>query len=76
MTGLNWFKIQEDGYDGTNWAVDRMISNNGKVDITIPSCIPDGQYLMRHELIALHSATSYPGAQFYVSFSQKCNLIT
>jgi hypothetical protein len=37
----------------------------GSVTYTIPKCIPSGNYLVRHELIALHAAYSYPGAQFY-----------
>lgn len=37
----------------------------GKVTYTIPECIEAGSYLVRHEIIALHSAYSYPGAQFY-----------
>lgn len=32
---------------------------------TIPECIEPGYYLVRHEIIALHAAYSYPGAQFY-----------
>lgn len=65
--GLKWFKIQEDGLasDG-KWGVDRMIANKGKVTFTIPKCIANGNYLVRHELIALHGAGSYPGAQLYV----------
>ena len=53
MTGLQWFKIWEDGFQASDqsWGVDRMIANKGKVTFTIPSCIPAGQYLMRHELI-------------------------
>lgn len=43
-----------------------MVANNGFVNVTIPPCVPDGFYLMRHEIIALHSAYNYPGAQFYV----------
>ena len=35
------------------------------VKYTIPSCIAPGYYLVRHEIIALHSAYAYPGAQFY-----------
>jgi len=72
VTGLQWFKIQEDGLIAANqsWGVDRMITNKGKVTFTIPSCIPAGQYLLRHELIALHAATAYPGAQFYVECAQ------
>ena len=73
VTGLKWFKIAEEGYDkATNtWAVDRLIANEGYWDIKIPNCIAPGQYLLRHELLALHSAASYPGAQFYVSNSDK-----
>ncbi|KAF7310251.1 CBM1 domain-containing protein [Mycena indigotica] len=72
VTGLKWFKIQEDGLVASNqtWGVDRMIANKGKVTFTIPPCIPAGQYLLRHEMIALHSATTYPGAQFYMECAQ------
>ncbi|EIM85306.1 glycoside hydrolase [Stereum hirsutum FP-91666 SS1] len=72
VTGLKWFKIYEDGLTASTqqWAVDRMIANAGKVTFTIPECIEDGQYLMRHELIALHGASTYPGAQFYLECAQ------
>jgi hypothetical protein len=33
------------------WGVDRMVANAGKVTFTIPSCIPAGNYLLRHEMI-------------------------
>jgi hypothetical protein len=42
-----------------------MVNGNAGVQYTIPSCLKPGNYLVRHELIALHSAYSYPGAQFY-----------
>jgi hypothetical protein len=32
---------------------------------TIPSCLKKCFYLVRHEIIALHAAWTYPGAQFY-----------
>jgi cellulase len=70
VTGLKWFKIYEDGLDGTTWAVDKLISNKGKVSFTVPKCIASGQYLLRVELIALHSAYNYPGAQFYMECAQ------
>lgn len=35
------------------------------VSYTVPSCLKPGYYLVRHEIIALHSAYAYPGAQFY-----------
>ncbi|KAJ3034510.1 hypothetical protein HDV00_004975 [Rhizophlyctis rosea] len=66
-----WFKIYEDGLgsDG-KWAVDKLIANNGVVTVTIPSCIAPGDYLFRGELIALHGASNYPGAQFYMECAQ------
>ncbi|KAG8953534.1 hypothetical protein FRC00_006301 [Tulasnella sp. 408] len=70
VTGLGWFKVFEDGYDGTNWGVDRMVANHGVVNFTIPSCIPSGNYFLRAEMIALHGASSYPGAQFYPGCAQ------
>ncbi|KAF6757592.1 glycosyl hydrolase family 61-domain-containing protein [Ephemerocybe angulata] len=70
VTGLKWFKIYHDGLSGGVWGVDRLIQNKGKVTFTIPSCIPSGEYLMRVELIALHAAGSYPGAQFYMECAQ------
>lgn len=66
-SGLQWFKVFEDGLDGSGtWGVDRMISNGGWTDFTLPTCVAPGQYLLRAELIALHSAGSVGGAQFYI----------
>ncbi|KAI9068892.1 lytic polysaccharide monooxygenase [Trametes sanguinea] len=72
VTGLQWFKIYEDGLTVSDqtWAVDRLITNKGKVTFQIPSCIQSGQYLLRHEIIALHAASNYPGAQFYMECAQ------
>lgn len=68
-SGLQWFKISQDGMDSSGkWGVDRMIAGGGWNYFTMPSCIAPGNYLMRVELIALHSAYSAGGAQFYVSF--------
>lgn len=55
VTGLQWFKVWEDGLtsDG-KWGVDRLIANKGKVTFTIPSCIAAGQYLLRVEIIGMH----------------------
>ena len=36
------------------------------VTFTLPSALPSGQYLVRMEAIALHVASTYGGAQFYV----------
>ncbi|KAG8972163.1 hypothetical protein FRC05_010332 [Tulasnella sp. 425] len=34
VTGLGWFKVFEDGYDGSQWGVDRMVANHGIVNFT------------------------------------------
>ncbi|KKY35839.1 putative glycoside hydrolase family 61 protein [Diaporthe ampelina] len=63
-----WFKIAEGGRSGTSntWADSSlMVAGNAGVKYTIPSCLKAGYYLVRHEIIALHSAYAYPGAQFY-----------
>jgi cellulase len=63
--GNVWFKIYEDGFDG-KWAVDRLLANKGRVDITLPSDIAPGNYLLRGEVIALHGAYALNGVQPYV----------
>ncbi|KFA65429.1 hypothetical protein S40285_00531 [Stachybotrys chlorohalonatus IBT 40285] len=67
-TAAVWFKVQEAGRVGTSntWGATHLMRNgNAGVDYTIPSCLAPGYYLVRHELIALHSAYSYPGVQVY-----------
>ena len=71
-----WVKLAEDGYDGSSWAVEKLIANKGKHDVTLPSTLADGEYLIRGEIIALHeadvafSANSARGAQFYMECVQ------
>ena len=69
--GDGWFKIAEAGLvSSSQWAVDALIEAGGVQTVTIPSCIEDGDYLLRFELIALHDGTKPNGAQFYV-----CNIV-
>ncbi|KAH8816364.1 putative endo-beta-1,4-glucanase D [Xylogone sp. PMI_703] len=70
--GPGWFKIQEAGYNAAtqDWAITDLIANDGYQAIKIPSCIEDGQYLLRAELLALHAASSPGGAQFYMECAQ------
>lgn len=72
QSGLKWFKIWEEGFNtGTRkWGVDTMISNQGWTYFNLPSCIAPGQYLLRVEIIALHSAKNQGQAQFYQSCAQ------
>ncbi|GAB1317724.1 cellulase [Madurella fahalii] len=40
------------------------------IPVTIPRCLQNGEYLLRAEHIALHSASGVGGAQFYISCAQ------
>jgi hypothetical protein len=50
----------------------RLIREIGKTQVTVPlpKSLPSGDYLMRVEHIALHSASAAGGAQFYISCAQ------
>lgn len=64
MNSLSWFKIAETGLENGVWAVDTLYEEGtGKWPATIPTALEDGDYLLRGEILALHSASSYPGAQ-------------
>ncbi|MCJ1319273.1 hypothetical protein MMC15_004609 [Xylographa vitiligo] len=47
------------------WASDQLIANNNSWTVTIPATIAPGSYVLRHEIIALHSAENSNGAQNY-----------
>ena len=69
-SGPVWFKIYEEqptfGGQSLTW------SSNGLTtpSVTIPKCLPSGDYLLRIEHIGLHVAQSTGGAQFYISCGQ------
>jgi len=74
-----WFKVFEDSWskkaggnsaDDDNWGTKDINTCCGKMDVKIPEDIPDGDYLFRAEAIALHTAGSSGGAQFYMSCYQ------
>ncbi|KAF9028681.1 hypothetical protein BDZ89DRAFT_1091986 [Hymenopellis radicata] len=71
-TDAVWFKIDEAGYENGKWAGTDILTGeqNSIWTVTIPDGLKAGQYLVRHEIIALHSAGTYPGAQFYPSCTQ------
>jgi cellulase len=52
------------GGSGT-WVTDELIKNNFTSSTTIPRNLKAGNYVIRHEIIALHSAGNDNGAQFY-----------
>ena len=62
---LKFFKIAEEAYVNGEWAATKIIKNNLTWTVTIPSSIAPGQYVLRHEILALHSAGQADGAQNY-----------
>jgi len=65
-SGLSWFKIGQDGLDSSGkWGIDRMYASGGWAYVTLPQCLAPGNYLLRAEALALHSAYNQGGAQFY-----------
>ncbi|KAF7289755.1 Lytic polysaccharide monooxygenase [Mycena indigotica] len=71
-TSAVWFKVAEAGKNSAGqWAATTVLTQNKSIySFTIPAKLKPGQYIIRHEIIALHSATTYPGAQFYPSCIQ------
>ncbi|OTA99278.1 glycoside hydrolase family 61 protein, partial [Hypoxylon sp. CI-4A] len=72
-TTLKWFKIDESGQlelgsgSGTTgrWADDVLLENSLTWDVQIPSSLKAGNYVLRHEIIALHEAGTEGKAQMY-----------
>ncbi|OBT83529.1 hypothetical protein VE02_07371 [Pseudogymnoascus sp. 03VT05] len=52
-------------YNPGNWAADTLIANNNTWTVKIPADIAPGEYVLRHEIIALHAAGQADGAQDY-----------
>ncbi|KAK7187326.1 hypothetical protein DPSP01_002459 [Paraphaeosphaeria sporulosa] len=75
-----WFKVYENGWaaapgnkgaaDNDYWGVKDMNKCCGKVDFKVPKDLAPGDYLVRAEVVALHTAQSAGGAQFYMSCYQ------
>lgn len=71
--GPGWFKIWDEGYDAAakKWATEKLIDNNGLLSINLPSALPTGYYLARHEIITLQNVTGdKASAQPYVGCAQ------
>lgn len=66
---LSFVKLDEAGLvSGSNpgtWATDELMDDSFSWDVTIPSDLAEGTYVLRHEIIALHSAAQEDGAQSY-----------
>ncbi|KAF5102315.1 hypothetical protein D0Z00_000498 [Geotrichum galactomycetum] len=64
-SSLSYFKIAEKGWENGKWATQELIANNNSWTVTLPSDIAAGNYLIRHELLALQEGARKLGAQFY-----------
>ena len=68
-TTLSFFKIDAVGITAPGsppkWATDTLIAAGNKWSFTIPASIAPGNYVLRHEIIALHNAENANGAQNY-----------
>jgi len=69
--GAVWFKVYQisavtDGGESITFPAQNLPG----VNFTLPSELPSGQYLVRMEAIALHVASTFGGAQFYISCGQ------
>ncbi|KAL8841383.1 MAG: hypothetical protein Q9205_002779 [Flavoplaca limonia] len=71
--GPGWFKIFEEDYDNSSnqWCTTKIMANDGKLSIKLPTDLAGGYYLVRPEILALHEADkSPPDPQFYVGCAQ------
>lgn len=78
-SGSEWFKIDEGGFHGdgvtvfldsetpSGWDIAKLVGGNKKWSSTIPAGLAPGNYLVRHELIALHQAKN---PQWYAECAQ------
>ncbi|KAK3313588.1 glycoside hydrolase family 61 protein [Apodospora peruviana] len=78
-SGANWFKIDEAGFHGdgvkvfldsetpSGWDIAKLVGGNKGWTSKIPQGLAAGNYLIRHELIALHQANA---PQFYPECAQ------
>jgi len=65
---LSFFKLAGAGVldaASNQWASDKLIADGNQWTVTIPESLAPGNYVLRHEIIALHSAGQENGAQAY-----------
>ncbi|KAG8875605.1 hypothetical protein FRB97_001035 [Tulasnella sp. 331] len=70
-TGATWFKVYQ---DPPVWTASTGLTFPSQTitsfGFTIPKTLPTGTYLVRFEQIALHVASTFQGAQFYIGCGQ------
>ncbi|KAK7044564.1 lytic polysaccharide monooxygenase [Favolaschia claudopus] len=69
--GAVWFKVyQITAVTNGGSSITFPAQNVPSVSFTVPKNLPTGQYLVRMEALALHSASTFQGAQWYISCGQ------
>ncbi|KAF2681608.1 lytic polysaccharide monooxygenase [Lentithecium fluviatile CBS 122367] len=68
-SALHWTKFSQDGLITPGgqgyWITDALIENNFTASASLPKNLKPGNYVLRHEIIALHGAREDNGAQSY-----------
>lgn len=59
-----WFKIDEEGETDGTWA-QANLNSGAPANVTIPNGLAAGNYLLRHEIIALQNAQTEGGTEYY-----------
>jgi hypothetical protein len=66
-----WFKISQQGRkQNGNWVQEDIMKGQFSPPVTVPQNLAPGNYMVRHEIIALHLATQRGGAEFYAGCMQ------
>jgi hypothetical protein len=70
-SNATWFKLEESGKkpNSAQW-VQQDLKDGGVATMTLPSDLAPGNYIARHEIIALHLGTQMGGAEFYAGCAQ------
>ncbi|KAI0643257.1 glycosyl hydrolase family 61-domain-containing protein [Trametes meyenii] len=65
-----WFKIAQAGRLANGTWAQAALMNGAAPAVQLPGDIAPGEYIIRHEIIALHTAMNAGGAEFYPSCAQ------
>ncbi|CAE7212184.1 unnamed protein product [Rhizoctonia solani] len=67
--GAQWFKTDQAGKKNNKWVQGSFMSG-ATFKTKIPETLANGDYLVRHEIVALHNAENKGGVEFYPSCFQ------
>lgn len=69
-TNAKWFKLDQNGQQSDGTWLQKAFQQRQAYEMTLPSDLPPGGYLIRNEIIALHLGMTVGGAEFYPSCAQ------